>query len=171
MGLRHNVYPFHSVQFHPESICTEYGRQLIENFRVITRTHWSTMRPKPEAFDSTLSSCMSLPSCSEPPSGEGHVLVWDRVQFCPSPSTRCLHDAVADWAERVFTALYGDQPNAFWLDSARGAADARFSFMGSISDREAGPLAAMLQYSVSKAHYAVSRPNREVSSCYQFVRV
>lgn len=36
MGICHNEYPVHGVQFHPESIATEHGHELLRNFLELT---------------------------------------------------------------------------------------------------------------------------------------
>ena len=36
MGVRHRDYPIHGVQFHPESILTRHGKDLLKNFLRIT---------------------------------------------------------------------------------------------------------------------------------------
>ncbi len=37
MGLRHRALPLFGVQFHPESIASEYGRDIVANFLAIAR--------------------------------------------------------------------------------------------------------------------------------------
>src|SRR3546814_6654961 len=32
MGVRHRTLPLHGVQFHPESILSQHGQRLVENF-------------------------------------------------------------------------------------------------------------------------------------------
>ena len=35
MALRHKTLPIHRVQFHPESIASQYGRKILQNFLAI----------------------------------------------------------------------------------------------------------------------------------------
>jgi len=36
MGVRHKEFPIHGVQFHPESILTRHGKELLKNFLTIS---------------------------------------------------------------------------------------------------------------------------------------
>lgn len=41
MGVRHKEYAIEGVQFHPESILTKYGHELLQNFLNIKKGKWS----------------------------------------------------------------------------------------------------------------------------------
>ncbi|MDO4541460.1 MAG: aminodeoxychorismate/anthranilate synthase component II [Bacillota bacterium] len=41
MALSHRRYPIYGVQFHPEAVLTEYGRELLQNFITITEEWWN----------------------------------------------------------------------------------------------------------------------------------
>jgi anthranilate synthase/aminodeoxychorismate synthase-like glutamine amidotransferase len=45
MGVRHREYPVDGVQFHPESILTEYGKDLLRNFLGISSATMNPDRP------------------------------------------------------------------------------------------------------------------------------
>ena len=49
MGLRHRSLPIHGVQFHPESIASEHGHKILENFLKITGEHPSQQARKQAA--------------------------------------------------------------------------------------------------------------------------
>ena len=40
MGVRHKVYTIIGVQFHPESIVTKEGKQMLANFLTLTSGTW-----------------------------------------------------------------------------------------------------------------------------------
>ncbi len=53
MSLRHKWLPIHGVQFHPESILTEYGHQILGNWLVICGD--KAARKKSESFSPLVS--------------------------------------------------------------------------------------------------------------------
>jgi para-aminobenzoate synthetase len=115
MAVAHRERPFWGVQFHPESICTEYGRRLLENFRDLTNGRSAARRPGRAAACVVPRRSGSEWTPAEAPELDLTVERIDR-EFDP---------------ERAFVHLFADRPNAFWLDSSKaGDPRARFSFMG-----------------------------------------
>ncbi|MBK1989028.1 aminodeoxychorismate synthase component I [Sphaerospermopsis aphanizomenoides BCCUSP55] len=111
MGLRHRHLPFWGVQFHPESICTEYGKNILENFKKITLDFYH-QQSLPQKFT-------SFP-ISYPTQKTNHTfqVFHKKIDIYPE-------------AEQVFYHLFRQEKNAFWLDSSRVEPGlARFSFMG-----------------------------------------
>ena len=121
MGLRALGRDHWGVQFHPESICTEFGRQLLSNFRDIAAERKRIAPPHSRArvdavVDRTASEQMLRPRAS---TGNEQYYV------------RCRTINRIFDAEFVFDNLFVAAPVSFWLDSSmlrQGAG--RFTAMG-----------------------------------------
>jgi para-aminobenzoate synthetase len=107
MALRHRRRPWWGVQFHPESVGTEHGRTILENFADLAMAGRRPVVPAPVAA--------TAQPVREP---RGWTV-----------SHRMIEIEVD--SERVFDALFSRSRYAFWLDSARVAGGlSRFSFLG-----------------------------------------
>ena len=52
MGVRHKIYCMEGVQFHPESIASEYGRIMVHNFLLWEGGTWETLKKRPDLVKS-----------------------------------------------------------------------------------------------------------------------
>src|SRR4051794_871738 len=122
MALEHRARPLLGVQFHPESVSTRHGRELLRNFRDLTPRRRRAARP-------------ARPAPPERPAA-------------PAAGVQLRHRALEAWCEpeAVFGALYAGHDHVAWLDSSRsGAGVARFSFIAAPD----GPLGRVVRYDVA----------------------
>jgi para-aminobenzoate synthetase len=142
MGIEHCRRPLWGVQFHPESVATEHGRAIVENFYEhvgrrrrpsaprahVPETHVPDTKP---ARPSTRTGGERTPgnhSADEP----GLELCLRSVAGEPS-------------TELLFERLFGAAEHAFWLDSADAPTPlAQCSYLGT----SAGPDRCVLEYDV-----------------------
>ncbi len=136
MGIEHRHRPMWGVQFHPESVSTEHGSALIENFYALARHH----KPPP----SLGSRRLVTPSSRLPARSAGDSRLRLRVRSIEGePST-----------ELLFERLFADAEYAFWLDSADAPTRlAQRSYMGSTM----GADRCLLEYDVEESAVTVHR--------------
>ncbi|MDQ0932123.1 aminodeoxychorismate synthase component I [Streptomyces turgidiscabies] len=155
MGLRHRTRPLWGVQFHPESVLTEYGRRMFMNFRNLTAERARKLRTKNTAVTRTAAAMPETPS---------PVLIPRTARLpaqrrAPRPTHR-LHIrriATAVDTEAAFGRMYAGSPRAFWLDSSQvEKGRSRFSFFGDGS----GPLAEFVRYDVTSGVCEIERAGR-----------
>ena len=126
------------VQFHPESISSEYGQQIIENFICLAESHLGKRR-HPNRSTDNLDSAKSQ---------SRHYVrrkfgVFFREATCPIET------------DILFKLIYGDSPYTYWLDS-NSDAEERYSFMGD----NAGPHSEHVSYNVNSGTLTVVRQGR-----------
>jgi para-aminobenzoate synthetase len=156
MGLRHRSRPIWGVQFHPESVGTEHGEQLVSNFIEIAARARKARR-------------ISQSSPDIQGGGTGRAAVLDLSKASthtgqrPAAASECTRDlkvltrrvVCRVGAEQVFDTLYRDSEHSFWLDSGLRLGDAgQFSFMGDAT----GPLARTVTADVRADSITVTGP-------------
>jgi para-aminobenzoate synthetase len=131
MGVAHRERPQWGLQFHPESISTEYGRAMLARFRDLTVAASGRPAGAPVRLGADFTRTRSTG---------------------PDLELRVRRLDTAYDTERAFHHLYGTSEHAFWLDSSMLDGRARFSFMGDAS----GPLAQTVGYDVEAGELTVT---------------
>ena len=143
MAVRHRHHPMWGVQFHPDSVCTEHGRQIVRNFAELS-LRWSAARGN--GGGSRRHGRARAPAKRLSPVGGSRESSEPRFRV----SHRRLILDIA--AEQVFDACFRHSQPSFWLDSSLPGHDVgRFSFMGDAS----GPLARMATADVASSRITV----------------
>lgn len=136
-GIRHNTLPKWGVQFHPESVLTSHGDQLIRNFRDLAHQH----------IKSAHSAQIAVPARQKSTPNEAETARSSSDQVAQSLNSKPLLNSVKPVRQviskklnikvdsaLVFATLFGDSEHCFWLDSqvTGGPNQPRFSYMGSV---------------------------------------
>ncbi|KAI9346597.1 ADC synthase [Obelidium mucronatum] len=138
MALQHKSLPLWGVQFHPESICTEYGTKIVDNFLKMTKAFWLSVGQNRD-FQSPLPSHIQLlsvvptPLLSTPPAETSQCdFPFRKIKTAHLLQLEASFDLKSNFAERVFEECFGNQNSPrFWLDSAKVEKNlSRFSYMG-----------------------------------------
>ena len=144
MGLRHRQLPLWGVQFHPESICTEYGRVILENFRDLTRQFNINISKKTHKQPREDINSLSLSVDKSSEKKQKLTLFSQKLDQYPD-------------SEQLFYSLFADSSHAFWLDSSRVEQElSRFSFMGDSQ----GKNSRLVQYHVKNQALIVTKSGK-----------
>lgn len=142
MALEHATRPLFGVQFHPESVCAQYGVEMLENFMQHTVDFYARRRQK-RLFvalpDDILDMCVLRGvRLTKQPALQAAAAAAVVTTRPPSPfdirvyQLPSLLHGVDDLS--IYCALFASHPTAVWLDSARPHdASSTHSYMASAS--------------------------------------
>ncbi len=147
MGIEHDERPMWGVQFHPESIATEHGRAIAENFYALASAfHAGRGRSTARRRRDVPQSEPAADAPSTPRAG-GRLRLLARTFDGQAP------------AEQLYERLFAAAENSFWLDSADAPTWlAQASYMGT----SAGRGRALLEYDVEEKRTRVRRGGRDL---------
>ncbi|MGE5336138.1 MAG: aminodeoxychorismate synthase component I [Nitrososphaerota archaeon] len=146
MGVEHTRRPIWGVQFHPESISTEYGLKIAENFFELAAGHrCAGSRP---AGRRTIAPRPARPAPAPHQAGSGELELRMREIDGQAPT------------EYLYERLFAAADTSFWLDSADAPTWlAQCSYMGTT----AGPDSCIAYYDVDSGEIALNRGGVETT--------
>jgi para-aminobenzoate synthetase len=144
MGVEHTKRPIWGVQFHPESISTEYGLKIAQNFFELAARHRREgERPAGRATIAPRSR-RRAPAPASAEAGELELRMRTIKGQAPT--------------EHVYERLFADHDPSFWLDSADAPTWlAQCSYMGTT----AGADRCFVTYDVDSGELAIDRGGAE----------
>jgi len=130
MGIEHRERPMWGVQFHPESVATEHGRAIAENFYAMA-SRLKGRRPRDAGgADRERPAAAAGSAAADPPiaaRGRGEAGMRLRSVTLPGEAP----------TEHVYERLFADAETSFWLDSADAPTWlAQCSYMGATAGRD-----------------------------------
>jgi para-aminobenzoate synthetase len=121
MGIEHRKRPMWGVQFHPESIATDHGAGLVENFFELARERKGT--PVRATKRPAGARPRNAPATKKASTSEQRLL----LRSLPGEAS----------TEALFERLFATEEHAFWLDSADAPTRlAQSSYLGASAGRD-----------------------------------